>query len=282
MVREGYYIDDSGTPGVRSKSAFLSESRKYWCAVVVPRRASHPVSVAMGILLFGVRQDYGAEELHFADIYSGRGVWRGVAVEDRIKIFDLMTDVFVKFGLPVIFQTVSESMFSDHAERFSRVVSEQGQFWKIKSIPHFGLLLTCWQVARQFRYLKSEYPSDFTAPLPAFVDEGLAKAGCEVGLPNWEDAIEGKRLTFDRSVDNPGLQLADFGAFTIAKSQWLSAKQEKGTPVSSSDLHIMKISGRLNLFNLDKVVIDPNTYSREDYEDFLMRDRVRKGLPKRP
>ena len=90
MVGEGYYIDDAGTPGVRSKSAFLSESRKSWCAVVVPRRASHPVSAALALLLFGIRQDYGAEELHFSEIYSGRGVWRGVAIEDRMKIFDLM------------------------------------------------------------------------------------------------------------------------------------------------------------------------------------------------
>ena len=119
MVREGYYIDDTGTPGVRSKSVFLNESRKSWCAVVVPRRASRPVSVAMGMFLLGIRQDYGAEELHFADIYSGRGAWSGVAIEKRIEIFDLMADVFVKFDLPVIFQTVSESMFSEHAERFS-------------------------------------------------------------------------------------------------------------------------------------------------------------------
>ena len=62
---------------------------------------------------------------------------------DRIKIFDLMTDVFVNFDLPVIFQTVSESMFSDHAEHFSRVVSTPGQFWDIKSIPHYELSLTC-------------------------------------------------------------------------------------------------------------------------------------------
>ena len=60
---------------------------------------------------------------------------KGVAVEKRIEIFDLMTDVFVEFNLPVIFQTVSESMFSDHAERFSRVVSRKGQFWDIKKIP---------------------------------------------------------------------------------------------------------------------------------------------------
>ena len=45
---------------------------------------------------------------------------------------------------------------------------------------------------------------------------------------------------------------------------------------------MMKMSGKLNIFNLDKAVVDPNTYSSEDYEEFLMQDRVRKGLPRRP
>ncbi len=282
MVGEGIYIDDAGTPGSQSKSAFLRESRKSWCAVVVPHRASGPVSVAMGILLSGIKQDYEAEELHCSDIYGGRGPWKGVAVKDRMQIFNLVAEMFETFDLPVIFQTVSESMFTDHAERFSRVVSKPGQFWDIKSVAHYGLLLTCWRVATYFRYLKVEYPSDFPRPMPAYADEGLRKAGSMVGLPNWEDAIEGRRLRFGRSVDNPGLQLADFGAFTIARTQWLSAKQEKGKPVSRGDLHMMKMSGKLNVLNLDKAVVDPNAYSREDYEEFLMQDRVRKGLPRRP
>lgn len=236
----------------------------------------------MGMLLSGISQDYGAEELHFSDIYSGRGMWAGVGVEDRMTMFDLMATIFEKFDLPVIYHTVSESMLSDHAESFSRMEATPGQFWDIKSIPHHGLLMMCWRLAHCLRYLKGQYPEDFPTPMPVYVDEGLAKAGSEIDLPNWEDAIEGGKLRFGRSVDNPGLQLADYGAFTIARTQWLPAKQEKGKPVTAGDLHMMKLSGRLNLFNLDKVVIDPTTYSREDYEEFLIQDRVRKGLPRRP
>ena len=122
MVCEGIYIDDAGTPGSQSKSAFLSESRKSWCAVVVPHRVSGPVRVAMGILLAGIKQDYETEELHCSDIYGGRGPWKGVAAKDRMQIFDVVAEMFETFDLPVIFQTVSGSMFTDHAERFSRSV----------------------------------------------------------------------------------------------------------------------------------------------------------------
>ena len=272
-VQADCYIDDAGTPGARSKSAFLSPLRRSWCAVIVPWRAAGPLGVAVDLLLGGVRQDYGAEELHFAEIYGGRGVWEGVSVDRRIEVFDLTTEIFVRFGMPVIFQTVSESIFSDHAAFFSRYRSKLGQFWKVESIPHNGLLLTCYQFAKYFRYLNREYPTDFPSPLPGYVDEGLARAGAEVDLPNWGDAIEDKKLMFRRSVDVPGLQLADFAAFTISRTQWLAVKQQRGKSIRPPDLHIMGLSGRLNVFNL---VIDPGSFSGEDYDDLLMKDREKK------
>lgn len=282
MINAAYYIDDAGTPGAESKSTFLSKTRKSWCAVIVPERVAGALGEAMGLFVSGVKQDFGANELHFADVYGGRGAWKGVPVQARKEIFDLMTDVFDKFSLPVVFQTVSQSMYSDHVDLFSRTKTMPGQFWNLESIPHFGLLLTCFQISRYFDYFRRNFPADFPRPLPAYVDEGLANAGAEVGLPNWEQAIRDRKLTFQRSLDNPGLQLADFAAFSISRTQWLAGKQEKGTPISSADQHIMAISGKLNLLNLDMVAIDPASFSRVDYETHLRRDRARKGLPEYP
>lgn len=249
---------------------------------MVPEKVTDALGEAMGMFLSGVSQDFGADELHFSDVYGGRRKWNGVPVDARVEIFDLMTGIFEAFQLPVIFQTVSRSMYLDHIELFSRTQVKPGQFWDIKSIAHFGLLLTCFQISKHFDRLQKEHPHDFPQPLPAYVDEGLAKAGAEVGLPNWGSAIQGRKLTFQSSIDNPGLQLADFAAFSISRTQWLAAKQEKGTPINEADQHVMSVSGRLNLLNLDMVAIDPVSFSRDDYEDYLKRDRVEKGLPKWP
>ena len=122
----------------------------------MPERAAEPLSRGVEIFLRGVKQDYGAGELHFADVYGGRGSWRAVSLAKRIEVFDLMSMVFERFNLPVIFQTVSNSMYSDHAAYFSSVVAKPGQFWDIKSVPHFGLLLTCNEISENFDYLKKE------------------------------------------------------------------------------------------------------------------------------
>ena len=282
LISEGYYIDDAGTPGVESNSTFLSKSRKSWCAVVVPQRVTKEISHAIDLLLSGVKQDYGAEELHFAEIYGGRGPWKGVPVADRVTIFDLMAEVLAKFDLPVIYQTASKSTILDHPKVFYGVIKKPGQFWDIKDVSHFGLLFLCHQISIYFSYLKENYPSDFPAPLRAYVDEGIAKEGATVGLPNWGESILGKRLLFRRSVDSPGLQLADFAAFSISRTQWIAARQKKGEPVTKADQHIMNISRKLNVFNLERVQIDPESFSREDYEHILIRDRVAKGLSRRP
>ena len=65
-------IDDAGTPGTTSRSKNLHKDRKSWAAVIVPPDFAVEVDECLSIFIAGVRQDYGAEELHFTDIYSGR------------------------------------------------------------------------------------------------------------------------------------------------------------------------------------------------------------------
>ena len=90
MGIEGVYIDDSGNPGADSPSVFLPESRKSWAAIIIPSSISDELKTGMSIFLRGVKEDFNADELHFTDIYSGRGVWKNVSVKKRIEIFDLI------------------------------------------------------------------------------------------------------------------------------------------------------------------------------------------------
>ena len=46
------------------------------------------------MFLQGANRNYGVNELHFADVYGGHGLWKGVSVQERMEILDLMTGVF--------------------------------------------------------------------------------------------------------------------------------------------------------------------------------------------
>lgn len=276
------YVDDSGNPGADSGSDFLSSSRKSWTAVIVPSTVAEHVSTAMGIFLAGVQEEFGADELHFMEIYGGKGAWKNVSVEKRIDIFDHMRMIVEGFQLPIIHQTVSEETFADHHQAFSNMKRANGAWWNIKDIAHFGFLLLCSQVSHHLKNFQQKSPSDFSLPFPLLVDEGIAKSGTDISLPNWGDAIEGPVARFRDSKDVPGIQIADFVAFAIARTQWIMVHQKLGKATKEGDLRFLTLTSGFNLLNLPMLRFSPENLSKDAYEFALSRDRQKKGLTPRP
>jgi len=282
MISGSIYIDDSGTPGAISGSNFLSPSRKSWTAVIVPSSVADDVANAMNIFVGGVKGEFGASELHFTDIYSGRGKWKDVAVGKRIEIFDLMKGILESFLLPILHQTASEETLHDHQNTLSKFVKAPGSWWDISDVSHFGFLLLCYNLSRNLHELHKNGPNDFILPMPLFVDEGLAKAGASIPLPNWGSAIDGPTAQFCSSKDNPGIQIADFAAFAISRTQWIIAQQQLGVPIKRGDLEFLKTTSGFNILNLPMVPFSNENLSKDSYEYLLMRDRGIKGLSNRP
>lgn len=282
MVTGCIYVDDAGNPGTESGSDFLSSSRKSWTAVIVPSSVADAVEVTMGMFLQGVKGEFAASELHFTDIYSGRGAWKDVEIKKRIEIFDLMKSIFESFSLPIVHQTASEETLHDHERVLSRLVKAPNSRWDIKNVSHFGFLLLCSQLFRYISELHKHGPKDFVLPMPLIVDEGIAKDGSSMDLPNWGSVIAGQKALFRTSRDTPGIQLADFAAFAISRTQWVLAQQKIESPVKGGDLEFLKITSGLNILNLPMLPFWQNNISREAYESVLEEDRRMKGLASRP
>src|SRR5271156_2998664 len=100
-------VDDSGTPGVAPNSPFLHVNRKTWAAVIVPAAAVPSLRTGLQLFIDGVRGEFGVDELHFTDIYNGRGAFKPVPIEKRYELFDLMATLFASFKLPIVIQTLS-------------------------------------------------------------------------------------------------------------------------------------------------------------------------------
>ena len=200
----------------------------------------------------------------------------------RISIFDLMSKIFAGFSFPIVYQTWGANYQRDHKTWFDSVVKQQGSWWDVHSIEHFGLILTLLRTKEYLSKFISDYPKDFAGNFPIFVDEGIAQAGAEKDTPIKPDNVYTDTVRFTRSVDSPGLQLADYAAFVISRAQWIMAKQENDRPIKAADQHILGLSGMLNILNLDLVAVNPKYFSRKDYELVLRGDRVDKGLKDMP
>lgn len=282
LERGAIYVDDSGNPGVDSGSDFLPSSRKSWTAVVVPSSIAQSVATGMRIFLAGVLADYGAEELHFTDIWSGVGPWKGIKPAERAKVIGIMTDLMEAYSLPVIHQTVSDYTLADHPDFKVSLEGERAGDWKLDRLDHFGLLLLCSQVSRHILELMSAGPADFDLPLPLIVDEGVLAAGRERTLPNWGAVIEGPKACFRSSSDLPGLQLADFAAFVITRSQWQVVKRNVLPAFEEGEAVILRAASVLNILNLPARTTNSGELGRTSYESWMEEDREAKGLSRRP
>ena len=276
------YIDDAGTPGIIPPSEFLPEDRKSFCAVIVPEKVSDSLNEAMSIVVNGVEQEFGAKELHCTDIYSGRGNWKGVAVAKRIQIFDALASILNGFELPVLFQTWSSESANDHQQLISTLKMKDGSWWDLNDVSKFSLLRLCFLVAQEFNALQHNNRDDFNSPLNCYIDVvGKVKPNTKIELPNWGNVFANQQLNFVKSEDYLGIQLADFAAFCIARSQWILAKQEQGVAISEGDRHILMIAAKMNWRNAKEISVNPENFSRESYEFVIMRDRLEKKLPRK-
>ncbi|MBB3952630.1 DUF3800 domain-containing protein [Aureimonas jatrophae] len=275
-------MDDSGNPGAKSGSEFLPSSRKSWTAVIVPSSVASAVETGLTIFLDGVREQYGAEELHFTEIWSGTGIWKDISPGDRSEVFRWMGKMVHGFGLPVVHQTVSEITFDDHPDLKRSIVGDRSGDWSLDDIGQFGLLMLTSSVAGHLRKLAADAASDFTLPMPLYVDEGVLPAGLDRPLPNWRDAIEGPTAKFRRSTDVRGLQLADFAAFAITRSQWIISKRSAQPALSPADAVIMEAVGGMNVLNLPWYVGPPEELHSRNYDKWMGDDREAKGLPRHP
>jgi hypothetical protein len=236
----------------------------------------------MDTFLAGVRSDFGAGELHFTDIFSGKGAWKGVSVNRRIEIFDLMSTLMNAFGLPIIHVTTSNETLLDHPEILSELKLKKGAWWSLADIEHFGFLRLCSKVAQYLREFHQDAPHDFDFPMPLYVDEGLMKAGNEVILPNWGDVICGPKALFCDSVAVSGIQLADFAAFSLNRTQWITAKHKTGQPVTDAEREFLTTTSRLNVLNMAFFAAPEQDYGKDMLEAILSADRSEKGLNPQP
>ena len=277
MYLHGIYIDDAGNPGASSPSKFFPESKKSWCGVIIPSKISNEISTAMSIFLNGVKMDYGVEELHFTDIYSGRGAWKSVSVKKRIEVFDLMSLLCTSYNLLVFYQTWSKEFKSDHKEFIEAVKEFDREFWDMESVAHFGLILLLVRLKEGMRELRKS-TKDFNECFQVYIDEGIAKAGSSIQIPLKGQDIFEQNLYFDSSKNNFGIQIADFLAFIISRSQWLMMKKKAGNEFSEADRHILSINSKLNHWTLGLIKVNEATFSKEGLEFLMMRDRQNKGL----
>ena len=216
----GVFIDDTGSPGLPSDPEFLHPERKSWVAVVVPPEQLSDVMRQFPRELQELRKQTGACEFHFTDIYAGRGEFRNISLGIRLSLFRFMAGIFFDYGFPVLVQTLDPTN--------ARSIKDKGGFpdrvgpFNLNRHQDMALLFLLLRI--KFFLEKSRDDDDIVARV--FVDEGYKPNGAAIPISAWKEIFADGLICFARSNVILPLQLADFAAFCLNRTQLILGKQD--------------------------------------------------------
>lgn len=266
----GIFIDDTGSPGQKTQSNHLHPDRKTWVAVLLSPGNFKIVTDQMPGAIEEMKHQFGVREFHFNDILQGRKEFKEVDLSQRLSVFSFMSYIFSMYRFPIVCQTFNPAY-----------IKEYQQFSELKEVlPGFDLSnhshAAFWFIIiRIKKYLKNKQYG-LTEKAVVFVDEGLKKAGRIYEVPSLSEHFVGGKIHFESSEIIFPIQLADYAAFCLNKTQMIISKAEK----TDLDITLMKIfeSADFNFLNIPKIQVDLRKFSSEDFDEFHRKDRISKGL----
>lgn len=250
----GVFIDDTGSPGLQNTPPNLHADRKSWVAVVVPRTVIAEIWEQFPRAIAELKNQTGATEFHFTDIYSGTRSFKGVALEKRLAVFAFMAEIFRQYRFPVFVQTLDPDTLRDVRKRgpFPKRLG-RFDFEKHEDFALFFLLL------RVKWHLEKNYPeSDRLARV--FVDEGFQRNGAGIAVPPLRHVFADGLICFGRSSSILPLQLADFAAFCLNRTQLIIGRRE----IRDLDESFLRL--------IEPVVWNYENIPRVSYSDWIPKD----------
>jgi hypothetical protein len=244
----GVFVDDTGSPGLGSADKRLHPERKTWVAVICSPDNVAEVLDQMPGSLEELRKVTGATEFHFTDIYAGKGQFRGTNPSLRIALFEFMAHMFLLYNFPILVQTLDPVTVEEVRGR-GNFPKRLGPFNLMKQE---DLALFCLLVR-----VKTFLKENATAAGPwarVFVDEGYKKNGAMLVMPSLRECFVDGFVCFAKSNAVFPIQLADFAAFCLNRTQLILAKEN----ITEFDRTLLEILSPIawNYRNIAKVTMN--------------------------
>jgi hypothetical protein len=244
-IHHGVFIDDTGSPGLVTASPRLHPARSSWVAVVVPRSHMPEVLEQFPGALDELSRVAPASEFHFGDIYAGRKEFDGLPIEVRLALFKFMATIFRTYHFPVIVQTFDPISLAE-IRSGAKFPDSLGPFKLTRPADaalFFLLLRVKW-------YLQEQMGPGLAR---VFIDEGYKNSGIAIRIPTFEAAFADGLVCFANSSSIHPIQLADFAAFCMNRTQLLLGKDN----LSDLDRQLLEILSPIawNYVNIDRRIV---------------------------
>jgi len=192
-------------------------------------------------------EQIGAKEFHFADIYAGKGDFKGIDLQIRLSLFEFMAHIFRLYKFPIFVQTFDPNTLQNILSRgeFPKRVGLFDLTKQEDAALLFLLIRIKWYIER--------HRIDPNTGAHVFVDEGYKPDGIAIRVPAFRSVFEQGLICFARSSSIYPIQLADFASFALNRTQLIIGKKK----LSSLDKRLLEILSAIawNYQNIEKRVI---------------------------
>ena len=221
----GVFIDDTGSPGLAQQGG-LNPNRKTWVSVIIPPNQIIEVLEQMPEALQELERQFGAKEFHFKDIFQGKNKFKNVDPNIRLSLVGFMSEIFYRYKFPILVQTLNPEDIVKIKQQSkllgSDITSTRIPNFDFNKVDAFSLFFLLFNTKK---YLESNRASkEILASI--FIDEGFRKKGAEIKIQRWDAVFREGKIRFASSEILLPLQLADFAAFCLNRTQLIINKNE--------------------------------------------------------
>lgn len=225
-------IDDTGLPGSVNESRFLKSNRKTWVAVLIKKEIREELNQAWFSIIKILREKRNVNELHFTDLINKVNEFADFDNEEILELLDNICELLYKFDLPYFIQTSTPKTLKENGvEIVGRIGKKKG--FDIQKTEDLSLILLYQRIKSYADSLES------SALFEIVLDEGRKRAGTIENVDFLKGYILNDSVKYESSKNFLLLQIADFYAYGVNRSQQTMIKDEP----TEFDINIF------NLFN---------------------------------
>ena len=259
-------IDDTYGPEIDTGSIFVTEKRRTHVAVVFPDQEADYIREQVVGCLDEIEKQTGVltKEFHFVDIYNRNEPWNELPEHMNLMLFEFFADIYTRYHWPVYIQTIDDRTLNDHD--FNQFPLNIGHL-DLSKREDLSLLLLLLKIKIDHK----KKPS----PIHVLIDEGRRKPGVNIGneiFHDWKEPFSG---SYCSSGSEPLLQIADFLAYSINRSTYLSTKKNR-TEIDSWFINLVG-NMQINSSDVARTVL-PENFSVKDLDAIHSNDRDNKEL----
>jgi len=255
-------IDDSGSPGSKIESKFLLNTRNTWVGVLIEDERLTQLKLDLEYFNKQLKDNFKINEIHFTDLLNGNNEFNILSQYKRLELFSIFCIFYKEYQFSFFVQTTNPETL---AENGLFITTKKTKYGGLDMSNHKcqGLLLLLISIKK---YLEENNLNK--DKIDFIIDEGLRKAGNKLILPILSKVRLDCLLRFESSKNEQILQIADFVAYCINRTQTTLVKEaSKRTDFDKVVMQLISDAlGQKGLSGVTYLKGDINSISKYDYD----------------